>query len=269
MKYLKRFNETLFDQWSDILENIKDICLDLSDNGFSVSYRIINNCLNPNVSDGNHLNLIITIGKVNRYKTSSPKSTKEFKYNDIKEVVERLRYYLSHLSGYKSSANLDANPKIKSILDDRLYHVMNVNIDIEKYRIYNMSMRKVVEQSNPFLKISELNNNLEDICLELEDIGFSVYIQTDNYVSITKGFNGRFKYKEVEEVVNRLKEYLGDRYTEEHILIYSRSGYGNWIDVTEDEIKRLELEDAEANRHSNTGKLMERGIGGVKINFNI
>lgn len=264
MKYLKSFNESVSTQegeWSDILQNIKDICLDLSDDGFSVSYRVPHGLgYSPsgiNISTAKSISLIVVISKVSKsIGTGVPKVFNGFKYNDVKDVVERLRYYLHHLPGYKSVVHLEAHPTIKSLLDDSLYQVMNVNIDIEKYR-------KVLESN------SDIENDLEDICQELKDEGFSTYIpgirgKGDNqYIVINaKSYNGRFKYIEVEEVVNRLKEYLGDRYTEEHILIYGRSGFGNWIDVTEDEIKRLELEDAEAN-------IFAKGIGGVKINFEI
>lgn len=63
-------------------------------------------------------------------------------------------------------------------------------------------------------------DNIRDICQELKDDGFSVNIyEWDKYVFICKristgqgSYLGEFSYREVSEVVERLKEYLGDKF---------------------------------------------------------
>ena len=67
MRYLKRFNESSSDE---VIENLKDICLELTDNGFFYY-------LNPK----SPIEIEIRKGKV-------------FKWSEIADVVERLKDYL-------------------------------------------------------------------------------------------------------------------------------------------------------------------------------
>lgn len=65
----------------------------------------------------------------------------------------------------------------------------------------------------------DIEQDLKDICLELRDIGFNTYIYYHNNQHIlqitykkpnTEG-DFRFEYKEVEEVVERIKDYMSSK----------------------------------------------------------
>ncbi len=79
-----------------------------------------------------------------------------------------------------------------------------------------------------YLRLFESNgviDDIKDICLELEDIGLDVEIESSDrfngQISISKNQIGDasqddslhefFDYNEVSEVIERLKDYLGDR----------------------------------------------------------
>ena len=52
---------------------------------------------------------------------------------------------------------------------------------------------------------------IEDICLELKDIGLDYEIWYDTDIHIEKlGINNKFKWEEVKDCVLRLKDYIGD-----------------------------------------------------------
>jgi len=74
MKYLKRFNENVFDQ--SVVDECKDILLELEDKGFKTN---INSHLNKHYS----------------YIQFYFNRNQEFDYSDIEDVVERLKSYLS------------------------------------------------------------------------------------------------------------------------------------------------------------------------------
>lgn len=67
---------------------------------------------------------------------------------------------------------------------------------------------------------NEMLEDIRDICQELKDDGFYINIfQLDNYILISKrlftkhgSYLGNFDYKDVSEVIERLKDYLGDRF---------------------------------------------------------
>ena len=83
-------------------------------------------------------------------------------------------------------------------------------------------------KSKKIFESSEVVDTVKDICLELEDDGLNVEHFTESslikgsnlllnynviYISSTNWVKGKetFKYSVVEEVIERLKEYLGDR----------------------------------------------------------
>jgi len=74
MKYLKRFNENVFDQ--SVVDDCKDILLELEDKGFKTNIQ-------------SHLN------KHYSYIQFFFNRKEEFDYSDIEDVVERLKSYLS------------------------------------------------------------------------------------------------------------------------------------------------------------------------------
>jgi len=96
MKYLKRFNENVFDQ--SVIDECKDILLELEDAGFKTN--IHSYLANPTGTQ--------TIRVVRSYNDINPgnKDLKswitfyfsrksDFDYSDIEDVVERLKSYLS------------------------------------------------------------------------------------------------------------------------------------------------------------------------------
>lgn len=76
-----------------------------------------------------------------------------------------------------------------------------------------------------FESLLDDKDNIRDMCLELEDVGFTIYINhiktvelfssKISYLTIKKLHNdhvGMFYYDEVKEVAERIKEYLGDKF---------------------------------------------------------
>jgi len=83
MKYLKRFNENVFDQ--SVVDECKDILLELEDKGFKTN---INAYFNNQQYDR-----IVNLKKnwIQFYFSRK----EEFDYSDIEDVVERLKSFLS------------------------------------------------------------------------------------------------------------------------------------------------------------------------------
>ena len=79
MKYLKRFNENVFDQ--SVVDECKDILLELEDAGFKTN---INSYFNSG-----------KVRQLNKNWIQFYFSREEFDYSDIEDVVERLKSYLS------------------------------------------------------------------------------------------------------------------------------------------------------------------------------
>lgn len=89
------------------------------------------------------------------------------------------------------------------------------------------------------MKPNETIEDLKDICLELEDEGFTItfYDQpsNENRLIIRKWDSVMFNSYEVEEVVERIKSYLGNRLKQ--ISMYgtplrAQGKYSNWINLT-------------------------------------
>jgi hypothetical protein len=100
MKYLKRFNESKFDQ--SIIDDCKDIILELEDNGFETK---ISHHFKSDVKTDDPWKIFSPINKrvvditSNTYNknwiTFYFSKKEEFNYSDIEDVVERLKSYLS------------------------------------------------------------------------------------------------------------------------------------------------------------------------------
>lgn len=81
------------------------------------------------------------------------------------------------------------------------------------------------------IKQTETILTLKDICLELEDEGFSIHFNKASYrirLSICKYDESSlvdFYWKEVDDVVNRIINYLSDRLVG---MTYLKSGGGNF-----------------------------------------
>jgi len=100
MKYLKRFNESKFEQ--SIIDDCKDIILELEDNGFEtyISYHFKSDVKTDDpwksISPINKRVVDITSNTYNKnWITFYFSKKEEFNYSDIEDVVERLKSYLS------------------------------------------------------------------------------------------------------------------------------------------------------------------------------
>ncbi len=110
-----------------------------------------------------------------------------------------------------------------------------------------------------YLRLFESNSVIEDvkdICLELEDMGFS--IQFERHISEPEAydfyiFNGEFldkwnnfNYNLISEYVDRIKEYLGSKVTEMVVVVngiwYRLYPVDNKVNLTSDIISGIKFE---------------------------
>ena len=255
MKHIK--SKRLFEDYlnNETVLDIKDICLELQDAGFSVGFYA-----DPRTR------LIIRkfIGGVITHSYDAL----EYKYAEVKEVVERLKDYLGDkfvsievlaiktYTGPSHWVNIESqyfqknysnpsNAKISSVevVWDSTY---KIPFDLDEYK----KQRGVFESANNV-------EDLKDICLELQDEGFTVRFNPyDGYneIRIIHRRHGNnvahdpFNYNQVSEVVKRLEDYLGDKIKGIEIL----SEYAPaWITVTSHD------------------KYFNRTVRGVSIEYNI
>ena len=95
MKHLRRFNEGL--ERKEILQDLKEICLDLTDDGFNVKFfstRINHVEFRKLFGGSSDFGLIITLPK-------SIDQTHDFKYKKVSEVIERIKRYMK-INKYKT-----------------------------------------------------------------------------------------------------------------------------------------------------------------------
>ncbi len=115
--------------------------------------------------------------------------------------------------------------------------------------------------------IEEVINTIKDICIELEDEGFSINIAPistkNDYVIVIKKISDHvlltideFFYSDVEEVVNRLDEYISKENIKSIDVIIS--GVAGWFNITNSNTGHRKIEPKE---------LPFNKICGVKINF--
>lgn len=84
MKHIKTFNEIVVIKSvsDDMIEDIKDICQELKDDGFYVNVYQLDQC--------------VLITKRKLLNNGSSYHLVEFNYNDVSEVIERLKDYLGN-----------------------------------------------------------------------------------------------------------------------------------------------------------------------------
>lgn len=96
MKHLKKFNESLLPD-KDIMQDIKDICLELEDEGIKI---LTNYGEATNTIDGQRVSRrLIYLSLIARERIFTSKEEKKF-FIKSKETVERLKDYMSQ-KGYK------------------------------------------------------------------------------------------------------------------------------------------------------------------------
>jgi hypothetical protein len=124
MRYLKRFNENLFDQ--SVIDECKDILLELEDKGIKTN-------ISSYFSSG------ISIGKEHNknWITFLFSRKAEFDYSDIEDVVERLKSYLSEyglsIQWMSPTERREQKPTIKttSIMDPMTFELEGVRTNCE------------------------------------------------------------------------------------------------------------------------------------------
>ena len=223
MKHLKTINEMILDK--NIYDEIHDILLELSDEGFKI-YK-----------DNDKDKPVFTIQIIR------PKDYfKRIKFYDYlyDEVLSRLKEYLFDNQYYlfaivpKEMGNgfkFEYSSEVKT--GSSGLSVVNA-VAIRKFEKTNESKNKFnLSKSVEYLKSMEIKKDLEDICLELQDRRFNVVVKdkqfyklhfpkmktmySDFLVSINlKETRFRdlipFDYSDISEEVERIKDFLGDKY---------------------------------------------------------
>lgn len=98
MKYLKIFENFESDERLDLVQTLDDICLDLSDEGFTIDFH------NEWTIDNKYI-LEICPG-LNRYSVADYidiSKEPKFKLSDVEDTITRLRTYLDENSNYFTS----------------------------------------------------------------------------------------------------------------------------------------------------------------------
>jgi hypothetical protein len=112
---------------------------------------------------------------------------------------------------------------------------------------------------------NEMTEDIKDICLELEDKGLIVSLISEwdyKYILVTKGcelpviMREEFDYEDVREVMDRLKDYIGDRF----ISIWVKK-YNNLVRL--DGASGIEA----SNKYGRKQKLND--ITGVKLKYEV
>ena len=122
MKYLKLYES--FESTSEVLNTINDICLELEDKGFEVNQS--------KLLESDSL-VIITIRKADAYVDSNGvKIGTSFKYDEIEEVVERIKDYIVSL-GIERDIRITTEPKITWLSNENdLYRYITLRVYINK-----------------------------------------------------------------------------------------------------------------------------------------
>jgi len=131
----------------DDIDNIKDICLDITDDGFGVSIYSMNK--SPNIRH-------ITIDKM-------VDGASIFDYKEIEEVVNRLNEYLG--DKVISSKAVNAQVYKGKIL---MYEIIYNNIEV-----HNESWRH--DNTTPII---DVKSDVEDILLDIADLGYVITVNT-------------------------------------------------------------------------------------------
>src|ERR1035437_8934779 len=211
------------ESFNDTISDIKDICLDLQDSGLSITVKGFDRYFNDGgktseriyqIPPTNRINGARVYGKnvisVDIVNNNEPGT---MVYSDMKETFDRLIYFMTE----KKYSYVYVG-SYGSIISDRDMSIIKDSDDkCEMFKlIFYQPETKIKKESKLFE--SESFEDIKDICLELEDEGFRVKM-SDYGLGISKiVFNGtykvgKFKYSDIEEVIERIKSYLGDNFS--------------------------------------------------------
>lgn len=237
MKYLKRFED--LNTHDNIISDLKDICLELSDNGFTID--IVHGSISS----------YVTIYKPNKYNSNY----KEFDTNEISETLDRIEEYLGDKWVDTSLS--------KSGSGYHYSHEVNTKVIIAEVE-FKLANKNPYFNIKPFSESKGMKDTIEDIkdiCLELQDNGFFIevnglsgyqenehwqqiligknkdmddYLSSDSYDDLFD--NVYYKYEEVRDVVERLKQYLGDKLIAINICSYDGSLTDDDFDTDNDKL---------------------------------
>ena len=123
MKYLKSFNEneSSDSKYNDIISDIKDILLELTDVGFKRYIDKFVKLIESEWWDG--FDVLLTRNHTDRFLPSGHVRDK-FQYNEISEDIERLKDYMDQ-SGFRLlETQIDGNKNNNIISeDDKMYRI--------------------------------------------------------------------------------------------------------------------------------------------------
>lgn len=175
MKYLKTYNESfklieIRAKMGEMLQDINDILLDVSDEGVPVNIR------------DNSTEININIGKT----YDSPYSSKMYKLSDIKDTISRLDGYLK--SNYDFGINYYIDRAPVDFSNDELVYKYRKDTIVDVNSFSNVSIDIILEEPTQMIMREsafykgddrienelELRQTLQDIGLELRDEGYHV-----------------------------------------------------------------------------------------------
>jgi len=237
MKHIKEYSSFGSISTNDILQDLKDMCLELVDNGFEVEvteYQIL---------------------------LSSTKQDKRFKFGEVREYLSRVVEYLTELdiiSNVRIFKHQSGWIPFNTLKKPDTWVLVNGESDKEDETLivaanvfYDLFTPPVVTHQHikeySLYESENISNmdTIKDICIELEHDGFSFAIEehdkSENYLlDIGQGLNGwyslviqkresgspgnnmwrsiEFKVNEVSVVVWRLVDYLDKGVLSIHLL---------------------------------------------------
>jgi|ERR1035437_610744 uncharacterized protein (UPF0335 family) len=117
-------------------------------------------------------------------------------------------------------------------------HKKAFDISLEEMSLSNNLANTIKNKWRSETIAKEIREDIKDICQELVDDGFNTVSHkaglAGNLECLFIGKKETFKYNEISEVIERLKEYLGDRIRE--MSISQGSG---WVDMPKfDELRK-------------------------------
>ena len=250
MKHLKTknlFESTLTNshmaKGSNDIDDLKDICLELEDEGFDVIIGLINGT--PEIRIKKH-------GA--ECSSNQPEADRAaFNYNQVSEVVHRLEDYLGDFlykvdilylnkntqlswgNSYRNFGAFKGRGMCSTVEDFTNKNIQAVSIEYKGPKILEMNVYDSNEDPIDLMDTTVFNNyspqqiskvmDLQDLCLEMEDSGLSVKIYLKSYKHYQSGndhvqgviriqINGEeatpFDISDISEDIKRISDYLSD-----------------------------------------------------------
>jgi uncharacterized protein (UPF0335 family) len=214
MKYLRHINEESGEE--NIKDDINDMLYELRDEGFDCE-------INDSIVISKYMSIHIN------------KSGRSFLFNDVADCIHRIFDYV-----YEKGCVVKYNFQLErskydgdfdSIINKyKVHRIYTIFISIQFgiiYRSYK-HIKPVLEDklfenkySSANLSQKDLIRDINDILLELKDVGFTIFI-SDKFIRISKPPTS-FNYDVVDEYIERLKDYLGKKFIRIDIQLDTRT----------------------------------------------